>query len=388
MCSARNGGCGDHCNSSRRDGPRPQGSRTGPRWTAWLTQQRSSGASSERSHSGLACSAVTSPSARHVALRFAGFSRKLTVKDTIAMVAPWPGLGRRPRRPACGHSAGTASTWAEAWFQPIVLIGPRSSPRAPASCFSTARSSPSVSCRSTVAAQRDHVHRRPERLRQDHVAALHRRPHRSQRRRAPGRTASRSPAPPDGVAMVFQHFGLLPWKTVYDNAAFGLAMAGAPAARHQRARRALSRTGRAHRLRAALSLSALRRHAAARRPRARARHEPVDPADGRAVRRARRADPRNPAGGTAAAHGAAGRAQDHGVHHPFDRRGDPARRPHRGDERASRPHQGSARHAVRPAARRRRGARRSALRRVARCTSGIELHTAKPRQTSAPREVA
>src|ERR1700752_4750996 len=37
--------------------------------------------------------------------------------------------------------------------------------------------------------------------------------------------------PPDGVAMVFQHFGLLPWKTVYDNAAFGLSMAGAPRAR-------------------------------------------------------------------------------------------------------------------------------------------------------------
>jgi NitT/TauT family transport system ATP-binding protein len=35
---------------------------------------------------------------------------------------------------------------------------------------------------------------------------------------------------PQGVAMVFQHFGLLPWKTVYDNAAFGLALAGAPAA--------------------------------------------------------------------------------------------------------------------------------------------------------------
>src|SRR5436189_5827078 len=34
--------------------------------------------------------------------------------------------------------------------------------------------------------------------------------------------------PPPGVAMVFQHFGLLPWKTVFDNAAFGLAMAGAP----------------------------------------------------------------------------------------------------------------------------------------------------------------
>jgi NitT/TauT family transport system ATP-binding protein len=36
--------------------------------------------------------------------------------------------------------------------------------------------------------------------------------------------------PPDGVALVFQHFGLLPWKTVYDNAAFGLAMARTPRA--------------------------------------------------------------------------------------------------------------------------------------------------------------
>ncbi len=36
--------------------------------------------------------------------------------------------------------------------------------------------------------------------------------------------------PPQGVAMVFQHFGLLPWKNVYDNAAFGLALAGAPSA--------------------------------------------------------------------------------------------------------------------------------------------------------------
>src|SRR3954454_25115381 len=37
--------------------------------------------------------------------------------------------------------------------------------------------------------------------------------------------------PPAGGAMVFQHFGLLPWKTVYDNAAFGLAMQHAPPAR-------------------------------------------------------------------------------------------------------------------------------------------------------------
>jgi NitT/TauT family transport system ATP-binding protein len=37
--------------------------------------------------------------------------------------------------------------------------------------------------------------------------------------------------PPHDVAMVFQHFGLLPWKTVYENAAFGLSMAGVPRAR-------------------------------------------------------------------------------------------------------------------------------------------------------------
>jgi ABC-type nitrate/sulfonate/bicarbonate transport system ATPase subunit len=34
-------------------------------------------------------------------------------------------------------------------------------------------------------------------------------------------------SPIAGVAMVFQHFGLFPWKTVYDNVAYGLRMAGA-----------------------------------------------------------------------------------------------------------------------------------------------------------------
>jgi len=36
--------------------------------------------------------------------------------------------------------------------------------------------------------------------------------------------------PREGVAIVFQHFGLLPWKTVVDNVAFGLRIAGTPAA--------------------------------------------------------------------------------------------------------------------------------------------------------------
>lgn len=38
----------------------------------------------------------------------------------------------------------------------------------------------------------------------------------------------RKPLP--GVAMVFQHFGLFPWKTVYKNVAYGMELAGAPRA--------------------------------------------------------------------------------------------------------------------------------------------------------------
>ncbi len=34
-------------------------------------------------------------------------------------------------------------------------------------------------------------------------------------------------SPIAGMAMVFQHFGLFPWKTVYDNVAYGLRMSGA-----------------------------------------------------------------------------------------------------------------------------------------------------------------
>ena len=36
--------------------------------------------------------------------------------------------------------------------------------------------------------------------------------------------------PTAGMAMVFQHFGLFPWKTVSENVAYGLKMAGTPAA--------------------------------------------------------------------------------------------------------------------------------------------------------------
>jgi len=50
--------------------------------------------------------------------------------------------------------------------------------------------------------------------------------------------------PPDGVAMVFQHFGLLPWKTVFANAAFGLKIAGVrPDAINERVRHYLDLVG-------------------------------------------------------------------------------------------------------------------------------------------------
>ena len=54
-----------------------------------------------------------------------------------------------------------------------------------------------------------------------------------------------------GVAMVFQHFGLFPWKTVYDNVAYGMRMAGAGKADIERKVPELHQAGRAGRLREA-----------------------------------------------------------------------------------------------------------------------------------------
>ena len=46
------------------------------------------------------------------------------------------------------------------------------------------------------------------------------------------------------VAMVFQQFGLLPWRTVEENVGLGLELAGVPEAERKRARRQAAAAGR------------------------------------------------------------------------------------------------------------------------------------------------
>ena len=94
-----------------------------------------------------------------------------------------------------------------------------------------------------VQARRDPVHRRPERLRQDHAAALHRRPDRDQHRRAAGaRQAGRRPARR-------RRHGVPAFRpaAVEDGVRQRRVRPGdgrRAGRRHQGARRALSRTGR------------------------------------------------------------------------------------------------------------------------------------------------
>ena len=138
-------------------------------------------------------------------------------------------------------------------------------------------------------------------------------------------------------AMVFQEFGLLPWRTVQHNVELGLELKGMAAEARRKISQPLIDMVGLDGLREPLSARAVRRHEAARRPRPRARHRSRRAADGRAVRRARRADPR-PHAGRAAAH-LAGGEEDRAVRHPPDRRGDLPVRPRHGDDQAARPRQ-------------------------------------------------
>src|SRR3982074_9730 len=106
-----------------------------------------------------------------------------------------------------------------------------------------------------------------------------------------------APSPDRGI--VFQHFALFPWKSVRANILYGLERMGLPRAERQKSAppAGLHRSGGARRLRGQLSLAAVRRHAAAHRDRTHGRLRSENPADGRAVRRARRPNPQPDADG-------------------------------------------------------------------------------------------
>ena len=211
---------------------------------------------------------------------------------------------------------------------------------------------------------RDRRHRRPVGLRQDHAAALHRRAAAARCRRDLGRRSSASTEPIAGVAMVFQHFGLFPWKTVFDNVAYGLRMAGAPKAEIERKVpefiKLVGLAGFEKAFPYQMSGGMQQRCGLARALARRAERA----ADGRAVRGGRRADARDPAIRTAAHLGGAADRDD--LRHPFDRGGGAARPPrHRA--------QGPARRAsTRPSpstCRSRARARRCASRALPNCAS-------------------
>ena len=114
---------------------------------------------------------------------------------------------------------------------------------------------------------------------------------------------------------------------------------GVPKAQQEERARQVARGGRAQGFHEPLSGAALGRHAPARRARARAQPGNRHPADGRAVRRARRADPHDPRRGPVGA--AVAHREDHRVRHPLARRGGVPGRSGRGVLGAARHHQGN-----------------------------------------------
>ena len=127
-----------------------------------------------------------------------------------------------------------------------------------------------VRCLALGRRRRVHGHRRSERLRQDDAAQHRRRPAAVRRgHRLDRRQADRGP----GVdrAVVFQHASLLPWRTIAGNVRYGMELQKRfDRADDGRADRLFHQAGRAGRVRAALPVGAVRRHAAARQPGARA----------------------------------------------------------------------------------------------------------------------
>ena len=113
-------------------------------------------------------------------------------------------------------------------------------------------------------------------------------------RRAPARSSGRprrmtaSGEPQPDLGFVFQDPTLMPWANALRNTMLPLTLAGVGKRRGGSARGRNAGAGRAQGLREILPARTLRRHEDARLDRARAGDAPEDPADGRAVRGARR----------------------------------------------------------------------------------------------------
>ena len=101
---------------------------------------------------------------------------------------------------------------------------------------------------------------------------------------------------PDGIGYMFQQDAILPWRTVLDNVTAGPRWRGAAQGRGPGARPGVDRAGRAGRVRGLPPAPAVGGHAQAGRLGPDVDQRAVDPVDGRAVRCARRADPRADAG--------------------------------------------------------------------------------------------
>ena len=109
--------------------------------------------------------------------------------------------------------------------------------------------------------------------------------------------------PIDGTSLersvVFQDYGLFPWMSAGENIVLALRQRfpeKSKAECRDIARRALREVGLKDEVFGQVSQIAVGRHEAALRHRSQFLHEPADPADGRAVRRARRRDAGAPAG--------------------------------------------------------------------------------------------
>ena len=129
------------------------------------------------------------------------------------------------------------------------------------------------------------------------------------------------------IAMVFQQFALLPWRTVHENVSFGLELRGGNRAERDAIVAEKLKLVDLDRWGDKFVHELSRRHAAARRPRPRACHRFRHPADGRALLGPRPADPGASAGRIARP--AAPARQDDPVRQPRSQRGPQARQAYR-----------------------------------------------------------